>query len=237
MTTRPHPPTPPIVVTGGAGYLGGRIVRSLAAEHRPVIALTRRPAPWLASSPHILVEHHDEWTEARLKAVLRGAAAVIHLGGPNETVRSSVLVDEATRAADALRAAVDSTGVPRLVTASTVHVYNGDLAMGRSVSEATTPTPTDAYGVAQLRTEEVLAEVRTAELVVLRLANAVGPPVHASVRRWTLLVNDLCRQAVVDRRMVLRSDGGDWRDFLPLADVCSALTSGATGRLDPGIYN
>jgi UDP-glucose 4-epimerase len=39
------------------------------------------------------------------------------------------------------------------------------------------------------------------------------------VNRWTLLANDLCRQAVEKESITLRSNGCQYRDFICLTDV------------------
>jgi UDP-glucose 4-epimerase len=61
------------------------------------------------------------------------------------------------------------------------------------------------------------------EAAVVRLSNAYGAPAHIEADCWTLLVNDLCRQAVVSGRMVLRSSGAQHRDFIAMSDACDAL--------------
>jgi UDP-glucose 4-epimerase len=62
------------------------------------------------------------------------------------------------------------------------------------------------------------------EGVVLRLSNAFGVPAHKDANCWMLLVNDLCRQAVQTRQMVLHSSGLQQRDFIPLEDVGRAVS-------------
>ena len=59
------------------------------------------------------------------------------------------------------------------------------------------------------------------------------------VNRWTLVSNDLCRQAVRDGKLVLRSSGLQWRDFVALADVRDTVVAACDhgGALPPGTYN
>ena len=55
------------------------------------------------------------------------------------------------------------------------------------------------------------------EVVVLRLTNSIGALVAPSVNRWTLLANDLCRQAALTGRgLVSQTHGCQWRDFVAL---------------------
>ena len=78
------------------------------------------------------------------------------------------------------------------------------------------------------------------EAVVLRLSNAIGAPSDPSVQRWTLLVNDLCRQAVTEGRLTLRSAGLARRDFIAMSDACRAIEfflTAPAARLGGGLLN
>jgi UDP-glucose 4-epimerase len=59
--------------------------------------------------------------------------------------------------------------------------------------------------------------------IVVRLSNGFGAPAHPDVNRWTLLANDLCRQAVETGALQLRSSGLQRRDFITLGDVGRAV--------------
>jgi UDP-glucose 4-epimerase len=76
--------------------------------------------------------------------------------------------------------------------------------------------------------------------IVVRLSNAFGWPADADIRRWTLIVNDLCRQAIESRKLTLRSSGLQRRDFVTIADVCRALEHLLTlpaAKLGDGLFN
>ena len=55
------------------------------------------------------------------------------------------------------------------------------------------------------------------------LINSFGAPVLPTVNRWTLLANDLCRQAVEKGTLHLSSNGCQYRDFICLEDVESVI--------------
>jgi UDP-glucose 4-epimerase len=55
-----------------------------------------------------------------------------------------------------------------------------------------------------------------------------------------LIANDLCRQAAVTGRIVLRSSGMAWRNFVGMADVVAALRHVMTAsaeRLGDGLFH
>lgn len=233
-----------IAVTGAAGYLGGRVVEAAAAAGNQVVAVARRPSPWLDCLSGVEVVLVDDLRSASAGNAFYGADTVIHLGAPNETLEDNDrLLAETVFGARAVGAAAAAASVGRVIYISTVHVYAGDLRRGVSVDEQSLPSPVDTYAVACLAAEHSLeAATHGAEtdLVVFRLANAVGAPADPSVNRWSLLVNELCRQAICDGELRLRSDGMAWRDFLPMSDVTDVIVraaQGPHGGIGSGTYN
>ena len=59
--------------------------------------------------------------------------------------------------------------------------------------------------------------------MIIRLSNSYGAPISKDVNRWTLVVNDLCRQAITNRELKLKSSGEQHRDFIPISDALSAV--------------
>ncbi len=209
----------PIVVTGGFGYVGGRIVQTLLEGDADVRVMTRRaedkiPA-WAAS--------RVTWG-ADLRRLCNGAGCLIHLAAPNEIACAAHPKKEiaATLAlTEAALAAARAANVSRFIYFSTVHVY-GPLT--GHIDEATPPAPAHPYAVAHLESEKLVEAASGSGLaaLTLRLSNGFGAPADDGTDRWTLLVNDLCRQAVQHRELVLTSDGRQHRDFLPLTDIAAA---------------
>jgi UDP-glucose 4-epimerase len=231
---------PLIVVTGATGYVGGRLVAHLAGAGAKVRSVGREPAAdWLlplAAGGHFAL---DLATDA-LDGICDGADAVIHLAGPNEVAAAAdpdaALAVTAT-ATRRVAAAASAAGVPRLVYGSTVHVYGAAMTPGATVSEDTLPEPRHPYAIARLAAEHIAAAAGP-PLVVLRMTNTVGAPMAASVDRWSLLVNDLCRQAVTTGEVALQSAGDQWRDFVPLVGAVRVLAASAMGDgPPPGTYN
>ena len=159
-----------------------------------------------------------------LEALSDGADCLIHLAAPNEVECArdpDAAIATTLRLTERALRAADAGGVRRFIYLSTVHVYG---PMQGLISEDTAPDPQHPYAVAHLESEHAVQAAATdVDAIVLRLSNGYGAPADNGTDRWTLLVNDLCRQAVVDHRLQLSSNGLQHRDFLPLSDVADAI--------------
>src|ERR1051326_4797952 len=218
-----------ILITGGLGYVGGRIARALAEQTDFALLLGTRhsklPKPaWLKRGSVIPLDVtggqalHDVW---------KGVRFVLHLAAMNEIESAkdpAGAVTVNTLGTLKLVQAAERAGVERFIYFSTAHVYGVPLA--GSITEATLPRPVHPYAMTHRAAEDfVLAahDRKTMGGLVLRLSNGFGAPIRPEVNRWTLLVNDLCRQAVTARKLVLQSSGLQQRDFVTLSDVARAV--------------
>jgi UDP-glucose 4-epimerase len=179
---------------------------------------------WLEQGESIRV---DLLAEEDLVSVVEGMDAVIHLAAMNEIDCAAdparALLVNGMGTLRLLRAA-RTAGVRRFIYFSTAHVYGSPLK--GSISERTTPRPGHPYAITHRAAEDfVLSAHDRKQLIgiVVRLSNGTGAPVDLHVKRWTLLGNDLCRQAVTAKQLVLRSSGVQKRDFVALSDVSGAV--------------
>jgi len=228
---------PEILITGAGGYIGGRLVCSLREEARAVRALVHEQAPYLELGANEVVIANLTKDLERLRSACGGISTVVHLAGQNEVVAAqdpAAALSDTTLATLRVAEAAREAEVQRLVYLSTVHVYGRRMQEDAVLSEDLRPEPTSVYPIARLASEHLLAGFaqRGLEVVVLRLTNSVGAPIDPSVDRWSLVVNDLCRQGARDGHLELRTSGIQWRDFIPLADVCRII--GEASRTNGG---
>lgn len=214
-----------VAVIGAGGYVGGRLVAHLRTAGVDVLPVSRERREWLGQD-NVAVDVLGD--PAPLEEALAGATAVVHLAGHDEVVAAAEperALTETIAMTHRIANAARRAGVPRIVYLSTVHVYGAQLRPGAVVTEDEVPQPRSTYAVARLASEHLLETLLAgaAEVVSLRLTNSVGAPADPSVDRWTLLVNDLCRQAAQSGRLVLQTPGLQRRDWVSLADVCRAI--------------
>ncbi len=215
-----------VLITGGFGFIGGRLGQNLQqAGHQVVLATRRRAASpsWLPQAEVMQLE----WDEAALSKACVGVDAIVHGAGMNaqQCAADPVAALEFNGRATArlVRAAADA-GVRRMIALSTAHVYANPLT--GVITEATSPTNMHPYATSHRAGDEALLEsIGRGQIggVVVRLSNAFGAPAHKDADCWMLLVNELCREAVQSRKMVLRSNGLQQRDFIPMRQACMAI--------------
>ena len=234
-----------VLITGGFGYIGGRLGQLLVEQGcDEVILAARKTAESPAWLPKVSVRSISWESDDSLAENCRGVDTVVHLAGMNAQECASkpaaALAFNGVGTARLL-AAAERAKVKRFIYLSTAHVYAAPLR--GIIDEQTCPMSLHPYATSHRAGEDVVRVAHRAgriEGIVLRLSNAYGAPAHANVNCWMLLLNELCRQAVSTQRIMLRSSGLQRRDFIPLSDACAAIAHilhlpGA--RLGDGLFN
>lgn len=237
--------TAKVLLTGGLGYVGGRLALAMKDAGHFVHCGTRRSGisepDWF---PDMRMVHLDWESVSSLSQACQGVDCVVHLAAMNEieSARDEVGALQMNGLASLrLLEAARAVGVARFIYFSTAHVYGAPLQ--GDIDETTLPRPVHPYAITHKVAEDfVLAahDRKQIEGVVIRLSNGFGAPVSPSIDRWTLLVNDLCRQAATSGTLRLNSAGLQLRDFITLGDVARAvnhLIQLEVGQLADGLFN
>jgi UDP-glucose 4-epimerase len=224
-----------VLVTGAGGHVGRRVTRRLAADGVTVRAFVRTPKErWPTGVEQIVGD------VARDQSLLEHAAGdadlLVHLAGASE---DALRQNPGAAVAESVTGAqnVAASGAPAIVYLSTVHVYGSALVPGALIDETTPADPLSGYAQARLTCEEVLRK-GDAPTSIFRLTNGLGAPLDPDQSGWQVVSNELCRLGATEHRLVLRSSGVQWRDFVPLVDV-EACLSALAARPEPlaGTFN
>ena len=237
-----------ILITGGLGYVGGRIASYLKekAPESHIFLTTRdknRDLPsWTEKFTVLQMNLLDEDSIANCLEN-RDIEVIIHLAALNE-------IDSIKDPASALE--VNTQGTYRLLSVangkinqfiyfSTFHVY-GETSSA-VITEETPTRPFHPYAITHRAAEDFVTffnHYHKMKTLIFRLSNGYGYPMDADINRWTLVFNDLCKQAVTSGRIVLKSSGKQHRDFISLHDVTRAVYHFlfvVPDRWGDGLYN
>jgi len=216
-----------VLITGGFGFIGGRVAQYLQQAGRQVVLGTRNPAyspAWWPQAEVVTTNWHDVHALAQ---ICNGVDVVIQAAGMNAqgcAAEPVTALEFNGLATTRLVAAATRAGVKRLIYLSTAHVYASPLI--GNITEDTCPRNLHPYATSHLAGENAVLSANLRgeiEGIVLRLSNAFGAPAHRDVNCWMLLVNDLCWQAVMTGKLVLRSNGLQQRDFITLQDTARCV--------------
>ncbi len=218
-----------ILITGGFGFVGGRLAADFAKVGHRIVLGTRS----FIASPSWLPEAEvieTVWDDERiLEQCCKSVDVVIHAAGMNaqdcfaDPIGALAFNGVATTR---LVAAASRAKVQRFIYLSTAHVYASPLV--GTITENTCINNLHPYATSHLAGEyAVLSANQQKQIqgIVLRLSNVFGAPMHKEVNCWMLLVNDLCRQAVQTRKLVLKTNGMQQRDFVAMGEVCRVVES------------
>lgn len=216
-----------ILITGGFGFIGGRLAQFLESMGNNIIVLGTRnkinKPIWLPNSEVVIIDWNSPDS---LSKICKGIDIVIHLAGMNaeECALDPIMALEfnALSTSRLISAAVKQN-VKKFIYFSTAHVYSSPLA--GAINENTLPKSLHPYATSHRAAEDVVLyshAKKEIECVVIRLSNSFGSPAHKNVNCWKLLVNDLCKQLITTNKMVLNSSGLQKRDFITMSDVCKA---------------
>jgi UDP-glucose 4-epimerase len=222
--------TKSILITGGLGYVGGRVAEGLSKDSDYKIFVTsRKPESadlpgWLSKDQCIRL---DILNDDEIKNACKNIDIIIHFAALNEIDSANdperALLINGLGTLKLVKSA-KMAGVKRFIYFSTAHVYCSPLE--GTISETTLPRPVHPYAISHRTAEDfVLAMNFQKEMqgIVLRLSNSIGAPINAQVNRWSLVGNDLCRQAITNHKMHLKTSGIQKRDFITLPDVARAV--------------
>lgn len=233
MTSEQGRPLRTILVTGGCGYLGARLIRDLATDPalgvRTVRVLDNMQGGHFEalmdlpeSEARFQFQEGDILDPAALRLALKGVDAVIHLAAIVRTPMSfdhPIWVEQVNHWGTArLVEACLEAGVPRFVYASSTAVYGP----GGPYREVDVPRPLGPYAQSKHQAEHsVLGAVkRGLSSVILRFGTMYG---RGPVTRYDAVVNRFGYLAGVRRALTVFGDGEQRRAFVHVGDAASAV--------------
>jgi nucleoside-diphosphate-sugar epimerase len=235
------------VVTGGAGFIGSAIVRSLLREGaRKVVVidnlLTGHESNLEEVRGSVDLQLADIRNYAEIAPLIRGAAVVFHEAAIPSVPRS---IDDPVPSHDCningtfnvLRAAHEGEA-GRVVYAASSSAY-GDTEVLPKV-ESMTPRPKSPYALQKLVGEYysgVFSSVYGLETVALRYFNVYGPRQDPSSAYSGVL--SLFMKAALERMApTIFGDGGQSRDFTYVEDVAELnLKAAHASNVSGNVYN
>ena len=224
----------PVLVTGGAGFIGSHLVAALLARGQRVRVLDDFSAgrrEFLPAHPALEVVAGDLRDPETLRRVVPGVELVFHQGALRSVPRSvedpyayhDVNVTGTLR----LLLAAREARVRRVVCASSSSVYGDQPVL--PLHEELRPQPISPYGASKLIGEYYCANFSRhygLETVSLRYFNVYGPR-QDPASEYAAVVARFIQSALRDQPLEIDGDGGQTRDFTYVGNVVEANLAAA----------
>lgn len=221
----------PILITGGAGFIGSNLVDALIARGDSVRILDNLSTGKRSNLPddkRVGFIKGDVADRAVVREAVRGCRAVVHLAAV-ASVQASVDDPVGTHQSNLvgtlnLCEAMREEGLQRVVFASSAAIY-GNNGEGTSIGEDTAKAPLTPYAADKLASEHYLDFYRRQhglEPVVFRFFNIFGPRQDPS-SPYSGVISIFTERAQQNKPIAVFGDGEQTRDFLYVGDLVEIL--------------
>jgi UDP-glucose 4-epimerase len=231
----------PVLVTGGAGYIGSHAVLALLDGGWPVAVIDNLTTGFRFAVPEAVAFYQGDIADADLLARIfaeQGTRAIMHFAGSvvvPESVKDPLkYYDNNTAKSRSLIAAAVDAGVPHFIFSSTAATYG--IPEVSPVSEETPQSPINPYGWSKLMTERMLADTAFAHPMnycALRYFNVAGADPQGRSGQSTAGATHLIKVAVeaaLGKRGHVAVFGTDYdtpdgtgvRDYIHVSDLAAA---------------
>ncbi|MBV1688579.1 UDP-glucose 4-epimerase GalE [Novosphingobium sp. G106] len=231
----------PVLVTGGAGYIGSHAVLALLDAGWPVAVIDNLSTGFRWAVPAAAAFYEGDVADRALVARIcaeRGIGAMMHFAGsivvPESVTDPLKYYRNNTAGSCALIEAAVAAGVPHFLFSSTAATYG--IPEVSPVTEDSPKVPINPYGTSKLMTELMLADVARAHAInygALRYFNVAGADPEARTGQSTAGATHLIKVAVeaalgkrghvdVFGTDYATPDGTGVRDYIHVSDLAAA---------------
>ena len=222
----------PILITGGAGFIGSHLADALLAGGHAVRVLdnlsTGKRSNLALDDPRLELIEGDVADAALVARAMSGCKAVAHLAAV-ASVQASVDDPVATHQSNFIGTlnvceAMREHGVRRVIFASSAAVY-GQNGEGMAIDEDTPKSPLTPYAADKLASEHYLDFYRRQhglEPAVFRFFNIFGPRQDPS-SPYSGVISIFTERAQAWLPITVFGDGEQTRDFVYVGDLVQVL--------------
>lgn len=214
-----------ILIIGGFGFIGARIAKALSYDDNIVYITTRN----INKLNNIKLIKYDllNSNSNKLIEILKKIDLIIYAAGvsakeckENENKCNQI---NGNCVQKIIKIAIECN-VKKFIYFSTVHVYSYPL---NGIIKKNTSTKNDhPYAKSHLLGESIVKEsIKTNKIdcLILRLSNTFGVPEVERSSAWTPFINEFCKQAIKDKKIIIYGSGKEMRDVISLDNLCEFL--------------
>lgn len=209
-----------IIITGGSGFIGTDLSRSLGKNHEITVFDSQKPRLREVNFIEGNIKNPKDVIDS-----IKNYDIVIHLaaslGVINTETNPIATMDTNTFGTKNVLEACRINDIRKIIFSSSSEIYGEPLKI--PIEESDRPIPITPYGVSKLAAEEYIksySKVHGIQYTILRLFNVYG---EDQGNQW--VVPEFVNQAIKNQNITIHGNGSQIRAFCHVSDVSSAFSN------------
>ncbi|WP_435151281.1 SDR family oxidoreductase [Candidatus Pelagibacter bacterium nBUS_44] len=219
-----------VCIVGSSGYLGSKILLSLKKKFK-IISVSRKKIYQKNFNEGLFKSIIGDIRSKKTinKIVSQKPEYIIFASGFNHFRSEKNFKKTINNNNDSLLSLCENISknenFKKIIYLSSFQVY-GNYQENELINEKTPKNPKNFYGLSHSINEDILNIAKNKFKInfeIIRLTNAYGYPSLITNDCWWLVINDLCKNYVFKKKIVINSDGNPFRNFIHLNDVAEFI--------------
>jgi UDP-glucose 4-epimerase len=235
-----------ILITGGAGYVGTKLVKKLAQDnavnHIVVYDNLIKEnynlflVDKISNHEKINFIHVDILDSKKIKKILENIDIVYHLAAkvtsPFANVNLHYYEQINNWGTAELSYAIEDSHVKKVIYLSSMGVYGFSKEI---LTESSPTNPSSFYAISKLKGERHIKSLSNkTEHIILRCGNVYG---YSRSMRFDAVINKFVFESNFNNRIIIQGSGDQHRAFIHIDAVSNTLSELATKTIPSGTYN
>jgi len=229
-----------IAITGGSGYIGSSLIKSLKSKPKKIIRISRQN---LTQENEIVDWQLDLSLKSSWLRIVNEADIIFHLSGNTSVYKAEEneadsLISTVTPINFLINASQELYKRPRVIFASTATVYG--LTDKIPVLETLKPNPITKYDLHKYMAEKELSKASKKNIISatsLRFSNVFGPSLSEASESDRGILSRVVKKALKGESIKIYGGGNFIRDYIYIEDVVDAMICASIMTSPKSVFN
>ena len=217
-----------ICVVGSSGYIGSYLSSTLKKEYKVFTHSRKKINDKLFYNKIFGIITGDIKLNSTIKKILECKPDVIiytisynHFKSEENIIAS--IKNNYEPFQNLIKAIVENNIKTKIIYFSTMQVYGREYKK-KIVTEKYPKNLENIYALTHSMCEDLMQAYKVSlNYYVLRLSNSFGMPKISGLNCWWPVLNNLCKSAKENKKIIINSDGSPLRDFISLDDISNFI--------------
>ncbi len=219
-----------IAVIGSSGYIGSYLTQSLKNKHK-ILSHSRNKINGRIYNKNIFKKITGDIKNYKtIKKIINQKPNVIiytislnHIDSEENISKS--IENNFLPLVNLVKEIIKKNMKVKIIYLSTMQVYGREYTK-KIINEDYQKNIQNIYALTHSMCEDLLSSYsHILDFHCLRISNVYGMPTLKKINCWWLVINDFCRNAVMNNKIIINSDGSALRDFIHLSTIYEVVSA------------